>query len=417
MRDIIKLISTSVLTAIVFYFTLGNDKIIFDFIPSDTSTYIDASNMLYDEMKPHPTRPLGYAFISGIPKIIYPNIGENNYIMFGVFVNLLAWVGTIILFYKSLTIYFTNKVSYLFTFGFIFTFSGLSHIFWMLNEPLISFIISLITYYLLKYNKNQNHKYLILSTTLLNLSILIKPGFYYLGIFASLGTIIFILWIHKGVRSKKMFRCFVISILLILVQNISIYRNYEKFTPSFISNTTWYYYLGAESFSTANNIPLKNVIELRRIKLSDKPFKIINQICREDLKSQMINHPHIVLNEWIHNIIENTFSSSSILKVIEKRDENRLTSTFTSLLYTVSSFQSFFFVVIYLFSVVMILKDFVSYNLAIILLLTIITYVVLTSGVSFWQGDRFHYFLYPTIITVFILLIKDKACPQKWLKQ
>ena len=285
----------------------------------------------------------------------------------------------------------------------------------MLTEPLVSFTLSLITYCLLKYSKNQKAKYLIIAASLLNLAILIKPGFLYLGIFASLGLITYLVYFNKCIRSKKLLSFFILSIVLILIQNISMYRNYEKFTTSFIDKITWYHYLGAESYAVANNTSLKTIKESRKLDLSEKSFKEISQICKDDLKRQIMNHPHIIFKQWILNIANNSISGSSILNV--KGDKNRLSSVFSELFYIITSFQNFFFILIYLFSVITILRGFFRCNFAIILLATLVAYVILTSGISFWQGDRFHYILYPTIIKVFLLLIKDKAYAQHWLKQ
>ena len=119
MNNTFKILSIAAFTLVIFYFVSDVGNSIFDIIPTDTLSYIAASNLLFGEMKPHPTRPLGYAFISGLPKIIYPSLSIHHYIKFGVFVNLLAWIGSIILFYKSLKIYFTDRISYLFTLMFL----------------------------------------------------------------------------------------------------------------------------------------------------------------------------------------------------------------------------------------------------------------------------------------------------------
>ena len=417
MNNSLKVLSIAAFVLVIFYFALDVRSCIFKIIPPDSITYIDASNMLFDEMKPHPIRPLGYAFISGLPKIIYPSLSINQYIAFSVFVNILAWAFSIILFYKTLMIYFIDRVSFLFTLILIFSFSGVAHVFCMLTESIVCFFLSLITYCMLKYNKSKKTKHLIISTTLLNLAILIKPGFFYLGICASLGLIFFMIYIDKNIGSKKLLSFFILSITLIAIQNIEVYRNYGKLTTSFIDKITWYHYLGARSYAVANKIPLTSVKESRLLNLSDKSFGEISQICKDDFKWQMTNHPHVVFKQLILNIFENSIYGSDVIKLIQKENKNKLSGAFSKVLYKITALQNFVFIFVFLISVIMILRSFFSQNIAITLLASLVAYVILSSGISFWQGDRFHYILYQTIIAIFILLLKDKPFAQQWLKQ
>jgi hypothetical protein len=417
MRTSIKLSLISILVILIFYVSLDVGNLIFKIIPPDSLSYIDASNMLYNEMLPHPTRPLGYAFISGLPNLIYPNLSNNQYILFAVCLNLFSWIGSIILFNKSLKLYFTDKVSFLFTLFLIFTFGGIANIFWMLTESFIMLLLSLITYYILKYGRNKEIKYLIIASSLLNFAIMIKPGFIYLGIIASFLLVFFLIKLGIKNNSKMLISIFIISLGFVMFQYVAMYKVYDKATPSFIDKVTWYYYLGAESYADAERIPFDSVQESRRMYLSNKSYKEKSQICSEDLKCQIRENTYVVFKQWSLNIIENSISGSNFLSTIKRENNNTYISIFSGILYNIARLQNLFFMLVFFFSTLMILKNIFRYNIIIFLLATIVAYVILTSGISFGQGDRFHYILYPVIMVIFLLLIKDKAYAQQWLKR
>lgn len=210
---------------------------------------------------------------------------------------------------------------------------------------------------------------------------------------------------------------FVISLVFIMFQYGVMYKTYDKATVSFIDKITWYYYLGAESQAKAEGIPLNSIIESRRLEFSGKSFNEQSQISSADMKRQIRENAYIVFKQWGLNIVENSISGNSVISSIRRENQSEFMNKFARLLHLVSRFQNIFFTLVFFFSIFFLAKKKFNYSITIFLLTAIVGYVIITSGISFWQGDRFHYILYQSIIIIFLLSIKDNAYAQQWLKR
>jgi len=397
-----------------FYLSLNNENLIFEIISPDTWTYIDASNMLYDEMKPHPTRPLGYSLISGLPKLFDPELSDENYIRFAVLINLLAWFGSVIFFYKSLNTYFDKKTTFFLVLPFIFTLGSIAHIFIMLSETLILFLLSIISFLIVKHDKTNKIKYLVLAATILNFAILVRPGFIYLGATTSVAMFFFLIKGKQIQIANYIFGLFLASIICVAGQNIAMFKEYGKITPSFIDKTTWYCYLGAETQAELTDTPLLDVKNSRSLFLTNMTFKKIGEISSADFKKQLTNNPEIVIKHWLFNVARNSIAGSSTLRAFSSKE----TSAFSlpTILYKITRIQNTSFTLLFLISALFIVINPFKTKLIVYLLSIIILYIFSISGISFWQGDRFHFVLYQMILIVSLLLIKDNRFTQKWLK-
>lgn len=412
---IISLITTVVVLFFYVVFDLG--EFIYKVIPPDTINYIKASNMLYNDLTAHPTRPIGYAFISGLPNLFCSSLSNNGYILFGILLNFISWVVSIVFFFKTTSLFFSHKFSFLITLIPIFTLGSIFSVFWMLTEPITILMLSLISYNLSKYIINEDIKHLIVATSLLNLAILVRPGFIYLGLVASFTLIIFLIKNFKRIMSKTALMGFGVSLIFIAFQYGMMYKTYGKATPSFIDKLTWYHYLGAKSQAEAEGIPLNSIKELRRLELSGKSFKEKSQISSADIKRQVKENTYIVFKHWTLNIVRNSISGSGIIASMKKENQSKFLNIFSTLLFRISQLQNTFFTLVFCFSIFFLVKNKFNHSIAIFLLAAIVAYIIITSGISFSQGDRFHHILYQSIILIFLLSIKDKAYAQQWLKQ
>ncbi len=417
MKDNIILSVIATVNVIIFYSLSGIEDFVFNFIPPDTLTYIEASELLFDSLKPHPTRPLCYAFLSGLPKLFDPHLTTFQYIGFGIVLNAAAWLGSIILFHKTLRLYFSRKLSFLFGLIPIFLFGGIANIFNMLTESLALFILTSIAYYILRYDQKKKIDALLIAAALLNLLILIRPGFVYAALLGSTAVIIVMARNTLMKYSKTCISLFVISILSIAIQNAAMYREYGKLSTSFIGKITWYQYLGAETYASVKELPFDAVQERRTELLSMLTIQEKIERCDDDIKSLVSSHPTVVLREWGGNITENSTAGSALLLLIKQKSTKPFEADVSGLLYAATKIQNILFTLIFLASAALILIDLPKLRPALILLASMISYVMLTSGISFRQGDRFHYILYPLILILFLILVRDRTWARSWLRK
>lgn len=409
----------SIVIASAVFLLLGLSDCVFNelYISFDSYSYMEASNMLYNELKPHPTRPLTYAFILGLINFIWENPNNFQYTSFSLFINLASWIGSIIILHKSLLLYFNKKAAFWLTLFSIVSLGSIAQNFLLLTESITTFILSLIAFYILKYSLFKKNKYLIISVSLLNFLVLIRPGFLYLAIIASLMLIVFA--IIKRQKWNVLIIAFVFSILLISFQYVLMYKTYDKATISFIDKITWYNYLGAESFANASNTPLPEVREVRETQLKNKTYKEMSKIASEDLIYQIKNNPTEIIQEALSNLVENSISGSHAItgtREIHKTSKTNY-SFIVDILFFISRVQNLFYISLLIISLVFLVKNLFRTNISIYFLFAIVSYIILTSSISFWQGDRFHIVTYQTILIIFVSLIKNKNYAKKWLKE
>jgi hypothetical protein len=408
MRSYLTLTILPVIFIVFFYFSLDLKGFIEEVIPPDSLSYIEAANMLYLDFKPHPIRPLGYAFLVGLPNVVYSGLSNNDYILFSCCINLVSWVLSLIFLYKSLYLFFSRRISFCVTLVSLSAVGGIFSVFWLLTEPVTVLFLSLFAYNLAKFMSCNSIEYFINSASLLNILMLIRPGFVYLGVGL---TFLVVLRIIKSLHAGNIPRGligFLSSIALVVVQFIMMHSTYGKATPSFIDKITWYLYLGAESHAAAEDIPLQEVRTSRMKELYGKPFKEQSELCKTDLKTQMMENTQYVFTNWILNISENSTSGSNVLKLIERRTENEKKDRMIAYLLKLSAWQNSFFIILYLAALAILIWNRFNGSYVLLILSIVVAYVILTSGLSFWQGDRFHIILYQLILLLFMFSMKDR---------
>lgn len=403
--------------ASLFFLAFGLSGFMFSspFIPPDSHSYINASNLLFNELKPHPYRPLGFAFILGLPNLFLDTMSVKQYVIYGVLLNIAAWIGTLVFLFKTLCIYFNKKTAFWLTVFSLLSIGSMVQVFLVLTESVTGFFLAVIVFQILKYNKDKNFKRLVFSVALLNLLILIRPGFLYIGL---LGSVVLIGYsIIKKIKWSSITTLFISSAALLALQFFMMHKTFSIATVSFIDKVTWYCYLGAEAQAATNEKDYMEVHDIRRAELAIKSYPEMMTLCSADMKHQVRHNFFNVIKEYGKNIAENSYGGAYVLTAIKEanKNESKVTVWFANLLYIISRLQNVFYIFLFIVSSVLLLKA--KFNFSLYSIMAVVSYVILTSGISFWQGDRFHFILYPAILVVFVILIKDKPFGKKWLQR
>lgn len=390
-------------------------KFIFDenYISSDSYEYINASNMLYKEFIAHPTRPLGYAFILGLPNLFLDSVSIKGYLIFSLILNLLFWLGTVVIMYKSLRLFIGKKSSFFATLLFIFCIGNVTQIFHVLSETVTTFLLVLMSYYLLTYVNSRNVKQLILGVSVLNIVILFRPGMFYFAGFVTI-SLLFYLFFTRNLKQLKS-GSFILSVLFVAIQCSYIYKAYGNVTPSYIGSLAWYHYLGAQSYAKANNTSYLKEREIRLSTFKGLNWNKKNHISKIDFKDQFTSNLNNVLIEYVKNIYGNTNIGSGTIPIYVNNSKSGL--KINIILWEISRYQNILFVFLSLFSFVFILYYRKKVDVFILISSGTVLYIILISGISFWQGDRFHIVFYPLVIINILYLLSWNSKTKQLLKR
>ena len=249
----------------------------------------------------------------------------------------------------------------------------------------------------------------------MNITILFRPGVLYLAGLASLFLLFYLVSI-KEFNIKK-YTPFILSLVFVGIQFISIYQTYGNVTPSYIDKLTWYYYLGGEAMSKASGTNYMDERKMRKNKVKSLSWSETSTLSKNDLKAQVSNNLDHIFIEYLHNLYENSSSGSTAVIAANKfksKEQNLIKISYR--LYELSKYQNIFFVLLSAVAFVLMLFYRKSINIAMLISFGCVSYIFLTSGISFWQGDRFHIVFYPLVILTILYLGSLNVYAQKWLK-
>jgi len=362
----------------------------------DSLSYKEAAQMLFYEGKAHPTRPIGIAFFFGLIEGIHP-------ILITV-VHFFLWIATILILNKSFLLLTNKKRSFVLSLIFVVCVSNILFINLEITETLTAFLLTIISFQILKYALSKGTKHLLFASALLVLLVLIKPGFYY----ASITMALFAIW--KSINGKtpiKVYAPLIISFAFLILNNSMVYKSYGKFKPSFIDDVTLYTYLSAYSQTEVRNTSTARIQRERREKMKSLTYAEIHDLAWKDIRFQIEYHPFVVFRYWAINT-QNNASGGTVL--IHGLNKIKNTIGKHQILYRLSQFQNILMVVLSLLFPIFHLLKYRKVDTFLVVTSILIWYIIFTSGISYFQGDRFHIGFYPMVLMqVAYFLFKKKA--------
>lgn len=381
------------------------------YIPSDTYTYEKAINLFYDHLKPDHARPIGFSILAGIPKLFVSKPTINQLITWNYFINIVMWVLTVLTIYKAVKLNLNKKSSILLSVLFILCVANIAQTSVLLTETVSCFLITLIGYNLLLFYKKKSLVNFIITIVLVNISVLIKPGMIYLAAFFNL---IFLWYYFKKnyALSFKLLAPLAFTWFLVFSQSLLMYHSHGKFTVSFIDKYTWYLYLGAESNAEANTIDYITERNDRRIRIEPLSFENRFTLASDDFRTQLKTHPEIIIKNLVSNICDNVNVGNIRISSATDFNDTQNFNYVRYYLYLISKAQNIVFSIFGLLVTLLALIRIKFLSLALFLSCSIICYIIITSGISFWEGDRFNIVFYPLVLISCSYLLKEI----KWFK-
>ena len=355
----------------------------------DSIAYKESSRILFQEGKIHPFRPLGISFITGLPYLLALS---KYYVLINWVLNLLMWLGTIFVIYKTLTLKMGPQKSVFLSLVFVLSLGNIVLTGIVLSETSTTLLLAIFCHQLLKYSISKNYKYIINLAAVLILLTLIRPGFYYPAIAISIYGFWLIIKNKIPIRNRALM---FIACFLLILNNSLMFKNYGTFKPSNIDSITLYTYLGAYSQTEVRNTSTARIQRERRDKINKMNYPEIGKLAKEDFVFQMSYHPFVVIRYYIRNILWNSSDGTTTI-ITSFNKSNSLTKQF---LFKLSQSYNILFTLIAVILPFLVFGTKRKIDLFWILSTLLVWYIICSSGISYRQGDRFHIVFYPIVLT------------------
>jgi len=133
-------------------------------ILNDSLNYIESAQFLYNDFKAHYYRPFVMAFITGLP-LLFSNSVTYLY-DFSLIVNVISWLSTTLILFEIAKHYLIPKKAFFIAVIYLFLIGTSTVLFDLLSESIYILFITLAYYFVMKYYKSKNFRYLSLSEEL-----------------------------------------------------------------------------------------------------------------------------------------------------------------------------------------------------------------------------------------------------------
>ena len=404
-KPYLKLLFIGIIWISVFYFLMQLEYQTYIF--PDTYSYLQSINQLYSDFTFNDHRPFLFSFLNGIPLLF--NLPNEYIFKWSLLLNILAWLGVILLIYRIITSITSKKRAFVFTLFYVFLIGGLSIVFHLLTEPIFTFFLLLIVYFFREFEVTKNNKFLSFAIALLLLSLLIKP---ILKFFILIVIIFYFKNIFKVVKSKFSIIIY-ISISLVIFQMYSMKKTYGDFTISTIDTSTYYNYLGAKADCFKNNIEFEQGQNQRHLYFSKLSLLEKKEVAIEDLKQQLKSNKINLLKAYFSNLYINTSKGSASVFGCDNKMNTRYFSAVQFVFKAISKIQNILFTLFgVIASIIIFIRNKEKEKTLKIVSLAIL-YLFFISGVSSDQGDRLHIVFFPLVIILMAKFFNDKYIKTK----
>ncbi len=399
------------------------------FQPSDTYTYTLAGKNLYlNGFKFDARRPFLYPLLVGVPFLFSPKV--EYVLIFTRFLNVVLWIGIALLLFKTLDKHHLSaKKSGLVALTFLVNMGNIAIAFTGLSETAYVFCLTLFVYYFNLYVQRNYFFYASMSFLALVFSLLIRPASSILVGFLAL-ILVFDAFKKRKILDFKTFFVFGFSVVLMLVQLWGMHRDFGKLTFSSVGQSTLYRFQNGMAETLYRNP--KTLFDWQAQSIAFRPIKHhrdsiscytdwsvaglkpLYELVESDTKYQL-NHylPYYAL-AFATNIAKNTLCGSNVLKSVKNINEKDFFYPIKSFSYAVSLIQNIFYTIaLFVFLPFLFINrhKFLTPRLGFFLCFVWFMgfYLAVSSGISFYQGDRFHLCFVPIVLALFGVLMPKKS--------
>jgi hypothetical protein len=368
----------------------------------DCDNYLESAQKMFHKFTGHYYRPMLMAFITGIPYLF--GSSDAGIFQWSLFVNIFCWLGTSILLFEILKQFVAKKIAFVFSILPFFILGNIILNFHLLTENIFVFFIMLAMYLLFQYYKTEKFYFLSLALSLLLSSMLIKPGAKFLAIII---TMFFIKEIFRNYKEKSIIFLYG-SVLMIAIQVVGMRVQYGDFTISYIDGVTYHNYLCSKADCFKNGKEYSQMNNPRAEFLFSLDFTDQKKVALEDFKNQIkTNFPNLV-KAYFSDVAENSKSGNSCIEDLKNYNNKVDFSFWKAFVFDITKWQNRLFTLLgIVLSGFFLFKGFKNEK-AYFLVAFFITYIIVLSGISCGQGDRFHLVTFPFVVLLLANFLSTK---------
>jgi hypothetical protein len=378
---------------------LGKQTIVYP----DSLNYLESAQYIYLKFKVHYYRPMLMAFITGLPYLFGST--DTGIFRWSVFVNVFCWIGAAIVLFEILKDFIQEKTAFWFAVSSFLILGNLALNFHLLTEHIFVFVTILAFYLLFQYYKTNRFWYLSLSLALLLSSMLIKPG---VKFFALILALFFIKEVIRNYKQKSALFIYG-SLLLILIQLVGMRAQYGNFTISYIDGVTYHNYICSKADCLKNGKEYNQIDNQRAAYLFSLSYPEQKRVAAEDLKFQIkANFPNMV-KAYFSDLAENSKSGNAFVQDLQNKDNSGSFDFWKDFVFGVTKWQNRILTLLGAFFSVFFLFKTSRKPTPVTFVSFFIVYIIVLSGISSGQGDRFHLVVFPfTVLLLAKFLLKTK---------
>ena len=370
-------------------------------IYADCSNYLESAQKMYLKFTGHYYRPMLMAFITGIPYLF--GSSDAGIFQWSFVVNVFCWLGTSIVLFEILKNFVKERVAFWFAVLPFFILGSIILNYHLLTENIFVFFTILAFYLLFQYYKTKKFWYLSLSLSLVLSSMLIKPGAKFFGIIM---VLFFVKEILKNYKHKSMILLYG-SMLLITIQLVGMKAQYGDFTISYIDGVTYHNYICSKAECFKNGKEYHQINNPRAEYLFGLDFTDQKKVAFEDLKHQIKTNFSNLVKAYFSDVIENSKTGNACIEDV-KNYENKTDFPFwEKLIFSITKWQNRILTIMaVLLSTLFLYTNFRKERIYFFVAL-FIPYIIVLSGISCGQGDRFHLVTFPFVILLLAKFLSE----------
>ncbi len=370
----------------------------------DSQDYHLSAEKMFRKFTGHYYRPMGMAFITGFPYLL--GSSDAGIYQWSLFVNLGCWLGTSLVLFQIAKNFLSEKGAFWITIIPFFIVGGAVLNYHLLTETIYTFCIVCAFYFLLRYDQTKAFRFLSIALSILLLTMLIKPGSKFLAIAFGL---YFIKDILKNCRQKSAVLLYG-SLLLIAIQVVGMRVQYGDFTLSYIDGVTYYNYLFSKSDCYKNGTEYHQLNNPRAdFIFAQKTLSDQKKVAVADMKEQMLHNTGNVFKAYVSDVIDNTKSGNICIADLKNELKKPDFESNKQFFFSVSKWQNRFFT----FAGILLALAFCYKGLKeeriYALMGFYVLYIIILSGISSSQGDRFHLVTFPIVLVLLAKFLSEKT--------
>lgn len=378
----------------------------------DTFSYIDAAKLMLNGIKPHSLRCFGYAGFLTLPYTLFKLTPAFFWFVY-IVQNILLLLSFQFI-YKIIAIYSNARKAFWAVMLLMVNITYVVFAFHVMTEISFLFLMVGSFYCIHLYFVKQQSKHLLLSFLAICIATLFRPGLIHFTLLFGILLALFLLikkknWVAFGL-------VFLIFLTTIGFQAYKMQEQFGMYKISFIDDVTMYRYLNT---STIAKIEGKDKLYLMAerdrliyLKLknidSDKAFIINHEIVKNETSRLITNHWNSFLYAFAENLFTNFHTGNTFIRDLP--EDKIINHAIRKRLFDYTRIWNMLFVITLFLMNLLIIFHFISKEIhknrilfLSFFLLIFCDYSYITSGISFFQGDRFNVIWMPMLV-VFIFI-------------